>query len=54
MVLTWKPPQKCAHVSIPVIAVDRINTPELAEQTIAQGKAVLSPWGAACWQIRSL
>ena len=28
-----------ACVSIPVIAVDRINTPELAEQTIAQGKA---------------
>ncbi len=28
-----------ACVSIPVIAVDRINTPELAEQTIAQEKA---------------
>lgn len=31
--------QMRACVSIPVIAVDRINTPELAEQVIAQGKA---------------
>ena len=30
-----------ALVSIPVIAVDRINTPELAEQTIAQEKRIL-------------